>query len=203
MNRRISPYAIALLTLLGSTVPANGQVGLMAGYNRNWLADIDLGNATIELAGADGYHLGMFLNFRLPVIQVRPAIVYHRITDLQVVGPQDTTTFSIDMIDLPIDLRVRFPLLPIVKPYILAAPVLSFPSTGNDRIGPALNSSVFRVDVGFGVEINLGLRLWPEVRLGFGVTDFFGTEIDLRQEPITLERGIRLDTLMISLGASF
>ncbi len=75
------------------------------------------------------------------------------------------------LLEIPIDVRYRMP-LPFLTPYVMAGPVLRFPS-GDEAIKDNLKEFSLAGSLGVGVEVSLlGLRLYPELQYTFGVTEF-------------------------------
>ena len=202
-HRRFTRSTLLAATVgLGLASPATAQIGIAGGYNRDYLSDIDLADTSITVASAEGFHFGIFFNVNLLILAIRPAVYFHRVNDLSIATATDSTSFDLDLIEIPLDLRLRLP-LPIVKPYLLAGAVIGFPSSDNAAIDASMSSSVWRADVGVGIELNVGIRLWPEVRFGLGITDYFKDGIPIGDDIVVPTGKVRLDSFMVRLGISF
>ncbi len=202
-QRRFLRSTLLAATLgLGLASPATAQIGIAGGINRDYLSDINLADTSIEVTSAEGFNFGIFFNVNLLILAVRPAVYYHRVNDLTVATATQSTSFDLDLIEIPLDLRLRLP-LPIVKPYLLAGAVLGFPSSSNAAIDASMTSSVWRADVGVGIELNLGIRLWPEVRFGLGLTDYFKDGVPIGSDVVIPTGKVRLDSFLLRLGISF
>ncbi len=195
-------WCVALLAAVFLCAPAHGQVGIAGGVNSNDLSDIEISGGTIDISSTSGWHLGIFLNWNLAFLGVRPGVFFHRVNNFAIESGDTSARFDLDIVEIPLDLRVRFP-FPLVSPYLVAGPVVTFPSSSNESIDASLASMPWRLDVGFGFEIDLGLRLWPEARAGFGLSDFFESEIDLGDDVLAPFNRIKARTFMLRLGVSF
>ena len=182
--------------------PAAAQIGLLAGYNRDALGDFlpSSGFDLTDLTG--GYHVGVFLNVNFAAFGLRPALVYHRMPGLTAEAGGDRTEFDIDLIEIPVDVRLRIP-SPIVSPYLVAGPVLAFPSSDDEGVDALLEARPLRAEVGVGLELDLGVRLWPEVRYGIGITSLMKSDIPVGTTVLRGDGDPRLDTFTLRLGISF
>ena len=183
-------------------LPANAQVGLLAGYNRDTLDEFlpARGFDFTDLAG--GFHVGVFLNLNLATFALRPALVYHRVTELVAEAGDERVRFDIDLLEIPVDVRLRLP-LPIMRPYLLAGPVFTFPSSGFEGVDDILATSPVRAEIGAGLELDAGVRLWPEIRYGFGINALMGSGVPVGSTTLRGDGQPRLNTLTLRLGISF
>ena len=182
--------------------PAAAQVGLLAGYNRDKLGDF-LPSSGFDFTDlTTGYHVGVFVNLNLAAFGIRPALVYHRMPGLVAETGGDRTEFDINLLEIPVDVRLRVP-LPRITPYVLAGPVLSFPSSSVDGVDDLLTTRPLRVDVGVGLELDLGIVLWPEIRYGFGITSLMRSDVPVGSTVLRGDGEPRLNTFTLRLGVSF
>lgn len=183
--------------------PAYGQIGIVGGYNRDFLRGLEANDGFSFTDEATGFHLGIFLNIRAGPFGVRPAILYHRISKLEFAAGERRNEFDLEIVEVPLDFRLRLG-IPVVRPYVLAGPVFMFPSSPRRGIDNALETGPARLDIGFGLEWTLGLRLWPEVRYGFGLTDFLDANaIPIGDTTFSGTGTAKLDSFMLRLGVSF
>ena len=197
--------ALALGAVLAPALgprPATGQIGIVAGYNRDMLQDLVVADGFRLDDEQSGFHLGIFLNVNVGTFAIRPAVLYHRIVDVDVLGPGAAKDFDLEIVEVPLDFLLRLP-VPIVHPYFLAGPVFMFPSSPEESVDAVLETGPTRIDVGIGFEWNFGFRLWPEVRYGFGVNQFMGTEFPLGDDTFSATGEPSLDTFMVRVGISF
>lgn len=176
--------------------PADAQIGIMGGYSRDSLGGLDAGEGFSLAERADGFHTGIFLDIGLGRFAIRPAIVYRRLQDAAFSGVERTSA-DIEIVEFPLDLRLSAP-LPVATPYLLAGPVLMFPSSARSSIDQALADPRVRLDVGVGLEWDVGFRLWPEIRFGKGLGGLAGSAAEA-----AAGESSSLETLMIRLGVSF
>lgn len=193
--------AAALVLLLGTAVAAlpdaaDAQIGVMGGYNRDSLGELDAGEGFALADQADGFHTGIFLDIGLGRFAIRPGIVYRRLQDAAFSGPERTSA-DIEIVEFPLDLRLGLP-LPVATPYLLAGPVLMFPSSARFSIDQALADPRVRLEIGVGLELDVGFRLWPEIRYGKGLGGLAGSAAEAASGESS-----SLETLMIRLGVSF
>ncbi len=199
---RACRFACVLLVLIGTPRAADAQIGIIGGYNRDMLQGVDVAEGFSLEEDPNGFHLGIFLNVNLGLLAIRPAVIYHRIVDVDVSSSTDALDFDLEIVEVPLDFRLRLP-VPVVRPYLLAGPVFMFPSSPDEAIDALLETGPSRIDVGLGFEWSFGFRLWPEVRYGFGITRFIQTDFPLTGPPFSAEGDARLDGLMFRVGISF
>ena len=203
-RRTVRTWVLGLGLGLVSVFPPSveAQMGILAGYNRDSLEEF-LPESGFDLSDlTDGYHVGVFLNFNLATFAVRPALVYHRLPKLAASAGEERVEFDINLLEIPLDIRIRLP-LPGVQPYVLAGPVLTFPSSTFSGVDDLLTARPIRAEVGAGVELDLGFRLWPEVRYGLGISSLMESEVPVGSSVLRGEGKPRHDTLTFRLGISF
>ena len=193
-------FALGLVCALPSAVEA--QIGALAGYNRDTIEEFLPANGFGLADPAGGYHVGVFLNFNLAAFSIRPALVYHRMPDLIAMAGEERVQFDIDLLEFPLDFRLRLP-TPIVQPYIFAGPVLTLPSSSLESVDELLESRAVRAEFGVGLELDVGIRLWPEVRYGFGLGSLMGSDVPVGSAVLSGEGDPRHNALTLRLGISF
>ena len=203
-KRNVGRWGAGLALGLACALPANAeaQIGILAGYNRDTLAEFLPENGFDLTELTDGYHVGVFLNFNLATFSIRPAVIYHRMPELVAMAGDERVQFDIDLVEIPLDFRIRLP-LPAVQPYVLGGPVLTFPSSTFSGVDDLLTARPVRVEFGVGVELDLGFRLWPEVRYGFGLGSLMGPDVAVGSRVLQGDGEPRHNTLTLRLGISF
>jgi hypothetical protein len=193
-------FTIMLLGLAASAQPAQAQVGILGGLNFSNLGDIERSSTTFD--NSTGYHIGAFVDFGLGPVDVRPAVIYHRIGTYEL----QQESFDLNAIEVPIDLRFTVLPTPIVKPYLLAGPVLTFPQ-GEDEFEDGVEDLSLTADIGAGFEVSLpgvGLTFMPELRYGIGVTNYLQDDFEVLGTEINPESGDqRLSKFMLRLNIKF
>ncbi|WP_022835966.1 porin family protein [Salisaeta longa] len=206
---RVFRWTIALLLLSSAAlVPAQAQtIGVAGGLNFNDLSDASISQEAPE--NATGYHVGLFADFGLGPVALRPGIFYTQTGrfDYDNLGanfPDNADDFQLNLVEVPVDVRLNVLPLPLVKPYVFAGPVLRFASADEDAFDEAVEDVSLAGNAGLGVEINvpvIGVTLFPEFRYAFGLTkvaDFeaLGTQFNTTDSP-------ELNAYMIRLGIGF
>ena len=92
----------------------------------------------------------------------------------------------------------------VIKPYILAGPVLRIPIGVDNVIDTDLNSLTLAGELGFGVAVPLaGLTLYPEIAFTFGLSSFANDEIIIGFATFSTDDSPHLNTAMLRLGVGF
>ena len=193
---------LALGLVCALPAEAGAQIGILAGYNRDTLAEFLPENGFDLTDITDGYHVGVFLNVNLATFSVRPALIYHRMPELVAMAGDERVRFDIDLLEIPLDFRIRLP-LPAVQPYVLGGPVLTFPSSTFSGVDDLLAARPVRAEFGVGLELDVGFRLWPEVRYGFGIGSLMESDVAVGSQVLRGDGEPRHDALTLRLGISF
>ena len=190
---RSSPPALAALlgAWLAAPAPVTGQLGVLGGFSRDSFGESS--GSEITLADrTDGFHTGIFIAFDMGPLGVRPAIVFRELPGAVLPGG-DQPAVDVEIIEIPLDIRIKAPLSGLT-PYLLAGPVVMFPSSARDRVDDALVGSRVRFDFGIGLEWDLGFRIWPEIRYGRSVGSLLAGDTTDDSD---------METFMVRLGVSF
>lgn len=191
--------ASALTFAVSAPLQAQG-LGIAAGANFNQLDDIDVGSTSATFDNSTGYHLGVFLELGGGPLSLRPGVYYHKVGRYEFPGG---TEIDLAAIEVPVDVRLALATAGPLRPYILGAPVLTFPRT--DEFSDAVEDITLTADIGAGLEVNLGgLRLLPELRYGIGVTDYLSDAFEIGDTTITpAESDRRVSKVMLRLNVMF
>jgi len=202
MHRLVTASAAALAFALISAVPAQAQFGIGAGLNFNDLDDIDTSSGSATFDESTGYHFGLFLNLGSGPVSVRPGVFYHQNGTYDF---PDGDELKMSAVEVPIDIRLDFAPGSPVGIYLLAAPVVTFPTAGEDDFGEAFKDFSLSADVGAGLAFGLpggGLTLMPELRYSMGVTDYWSDDFSVGS--VTVSPGDRrLSKWMLRLNVMF
>jgi hypothetical protein len=204
-DTKVSSCKVILLGLglaIATPQAINAQIGVVAGYNRDRIENFLPADDFNLTDSTNGFHLGVFFNVNLGLIGIRPAVIYHQVPNLIATAGTKATPFDIELVEVPLDLRLRIP-VPVLRPYFLAAPVFTFPSSSVSGVNDQLEPRPIRVEFGAGFELDLGLRLWPEIRYGFGLQALMNSSIPAGDQTLVGEGNPRLNTLTFRLGVSF
>ncbi|MCG8469857.1 MAG: porin family protein [Gemmatimonadetes bacterium] len=201
-RRRVPVLVAVAIFLLASPSVAGAQIGVVGGYNRDTIEEFLPENGFDFTDRTDGFHIGIFFNVNVGPIGIRPAVIYHRVPDLVATAGESTTQFDVELVEIPLDVRLRFP-VPLLRPYFLAGPVFSFPSTSVTSVNDLLNDRPIRLEVGAGLELDLGFKLWPEIRYGRGIEPLMRPAIPIGASVLRGQGEPRLDTFTVRLGISF
>ena len=210
MNRRllsVLSLTLGLLLSVPALQPAFAQLGVAAGLNFNQLSDIETDSRDVTLDNATGWHVELWFDLPLGPIALRPGVRYMDAGSIydglrEDIGSVDGEDFDVSLIEVPIDLRFRMG-IPIISPYVALGPVLRFPAGASERIEDNLNDFSVGGSAGLGLEIGLGgLRLYPEIKYSFGISNFTdGFEIG--DVEFMADEGQRLNNVLLRLGIGF
>ncbi len=171
------PYGLLVLLLTLPTT-AQAQLGASVGLNFNQLSDIKVGDTRATFDNSQGWHVAIWFDLPLGPIAIRPGLRYMDAGTLyqgfreDLDGQPVPEGFDVSLLEIPVDVRYRMT-LPLLTPYLMAGPVLRFPSGADEEIKDNLKEFSLAGSLGVGVEVNLlGLRLYPELQYTFGVTGF-------------------------------
>ncbi|MFW5955146.1 MAG: outer membrane beta-barrel protein [Rhodothermales bacterium] len=195
---------LLLILVLGLPKTASGQFGIAAGLNFDNMSDISAEReATFD--NATGFHVGIFYDLPLGAVALRPGLIYTNVGDIDVESTESAVrSLDLSLIEVPVDLRLRM-MMPFIKPYGMAGPVLRFASSSDDAFEESLNNFSIAANIGLGLEIGAPgaqIRLFPEIRYAFGISSltedvsFLGQEFDVDDD-------VRLNTFMLRLGVAF
>lgn len=190
---------------VGATSPvyAQGGLGVSAGANFDRLSDIDLSGTNGEFENQTGWHVELWYELGLGPVSVKPGIRYMDAGRLyEGMSEGDfRDTFSIQMVEVPLDLRFRFAGTPVASPYFSAGPVLRFPLASGGEIDDGLETVSVAGGVGVGVMLKAGsLRVYPEIIYTFGLSRFTKQEFELAGRTFTTEDNQLLNATMLRIG---
>ena len=203
---------IAFLSLLAlllahavSSQTASAQLGIAVGGNFNELSDIDSDPPT-TFDNATGFHVGVFYDLGVGPVALRPGLFYMDAGDFDATGDGfEAQNFDLQFIEVPVDVRFNVLTAPIVRPYVLAGPVLRFAQTSDDDFKDSLNEISYAANVGFGLEIGPpvgGFTLYPEIRYAFGVSSITNDN-EFLGASFTADEDQQFNAFMLRLGVSF
>lgn len=183
---------------------AHAQFGVVGGLNYNSVSDIEVGTNDVSFDNTAGWHVGLWLDFPFGQLALRPEIRYMDAGDLyeegDIEGVQDD--FDLSLIEVPVHLRYRFP-TPTIKPYVMAGPVVRFPTDAGDELDDDLSDFSIAGSIGGGLEFILGpVRLFPEVAYTFGISNLVD-DFDVQDVNVETDDSQRLNGFLVRLGIGF
>ena len=201
LSRRI--VSLLTLFLLLSVPGAYAQLGVAAGLNFDRLGAIRTQSSAATFDNATGYHFGVFFDLGAAPITVRPGVFIRNAGDIDWNVTGVTESFSLTLIEVPIDVRIPILHAPLLKPYILGGPVVSFPRSDNDDVEDTFEDLLLSGSIGVGVEVTvpaIGLRLYPELRYAFGLSRFMKDSFSVGGLDFDVEDPTRLNSVMLRIG---
>ncbi|MGB0649756.1 MAG: hypothetical protein ACPGQT_02475 [Rhodothermales bacterium] len=192
---------IAVLALMPMT--ANAQLGVAAGLNFDDLSDIT-GSRSATYENSTGYHFGVFFDTASSPIALRLGAYYRDMGEVELNLGEFGQFFNLSLLDVAADVRFAVLPLPIVKGFVSAGPVVSFPSSSNDEFKESLESASVSGNVGAGMAISLGgMTLTPEIRYSIGVSRFMKDEFSIGGIDFETEVIQRSNSVMLRFGFIF
>lgn len=212
--RPLLPIVLILMLAGGGLLPtpAHAQLGVTAGLNFAQMDDFtsSVQNTSVNTAfdNSTGYHVGLLYEFGSGTWTFRPGAVFRTIGTYSL--PRDPTVgdlrdeFDLQVVEVPLDIRLRLLDLPLIHPYVLAGPQASFPwSEGG--FSDATKDIALSANVGAGVNIEaswLPASLQMELRYETGLTDFLENNFtvgdrtfEVQDEPQNSAISVRLNLL--------
>lgn len=200
---RAAGPSIAFLAVLLLAGPSRGQgVGIVGGLNFSQLDDIQATDVSASFESSTGYHVGAFVDLGFGPVSIRPAVLYRDVGTYEFEGVSGDGELDLSAFEIPVDVRWRVLPLPLVHPYLLAGPVLTFPRSGDDSGGT--EDVNLNADVGVGVELALGgLTLMPELRYGIATSSFLEDEFEVGGVTVRPQDDPRQNSVMLRLNVRF
>jgi len=196
--------------LIGATVvSSHAQIGVSAGLNFEQASDISdaASDRSIALNTATGYHAGLSFEFGGDRFRLRPAVIFRNVgtyslpqgADVQDAG-QD---FDVSVIEIPLDLRMTVLPIPFLNPYVMGGPMLALPRGEGDFSDATEDWTLFG-NIGTGLSLSVAsVKLQPEVRYQFGVTDYISDSFEIAGETITPAESSRFSAFSVRLTFMF
>ena len=203
---RLRHFLFLLALMSGAHVQhaAAQNFGFTVGLNYQQLQDISFNDLNARFDSKEGWHVGAWFEFSLGPIGIRPGVRYvdagQLFDGLSDSFPATRDEFDISLVEVPLLFRYGIN-APVIGPYILAGPILRFPSFTDKVISNDLAPTSFGAEVGVGLQINLGgISLYPEVAYVFGLTNFIEDEIVIDFISLTPGSSQQLNSAMLRLS---
>ena len=198
---RFGVLALVMVVLGSNRVYA--QAGIEAGLRYSSLKGVNTDNATER---AEGWHFGLFYVLgKRGAVSFRPGLRY---TDgdgfFDSIQATNFDGVKISSVEIPFDIRLKVP-LPIIKPYIVAGPVISLPTSSDDQeFSDAFKSVNLAANVGGGIELKLGgLHLYPEINYSVGLSGVVKDGTKIRGVTFSNADQSKIKTFTLKLGIGF
>ncbi len=195
---------VVVASLVGSATEVRAQIGFAGGLNYAQFGDINFGSAEASVDNASGYHVGIFFDLAAGPVAIRPGLFFRNVKDIsyEIDAGSSGVNYDLNLIDVPVDLRLRLP-APLLSPYLLAGPVVTFASSSDEDFGDSIENLLFSGNIGAGLELHvpiLGVTLFPEVRYAFGLSPLV-KEFEFLGASFQAEDGNqRMNSIMLRLG---
>jgi hypothetical protein len=209
MNRRILPglVLIAILLLAPSADALPLQWGIRGGWNFDSMDAVDTGSGEVSFNMQTGYNVGLFADFGVGPIGLRPGLSYLKTGPLFSGASFVTDDQSqLSYIAVPLDVRFKLP-IPGASPYLATGPELralvgGAPTELEEQL--AKYGATWGVGLGFEIGPPMGgFRFIPEVRYSMDLTGLVKDQIEIQGQPIPFEGGQKVDSWRLSLGLAF
>ncbi|NDC87793.1 MAG: PorT family protein [Bacteroidetes bacterium] len=207
-HRPTNPLHVYFLlwALCCAVQPARAQIGVTAGLNFDQVTDLVASGEDVMLEQASGFHVGLFADWSLGPVAIRPAVIVRQSTGLPLSLMGSRTTFDVTTVEIPLDLRVTLVPLPVIKPYVLAGPKLGMNWSATTGFADAIERLTMGADVGMGVEVRIpgiDMKLLPELRVGVGLSNFITGDFVVDGVSFTPDSEGTLQTIQLRLGIAF
>lgn len=215
MQTRLWKFLNCLLVsaaiIAGGVGVAQAQIGITAGLNFEQTSDIKnaAGNLSrdVVLSEATGYHVGIAFEFGGDRFRLRPGILFRNVGTYSLADDADVSdagqNFNVSVIEIPLDLRLKVLPIPYINPYVMAGPMVALPQ-GEGDFSDATRTWSFSGNVGGGLSIALGsVKIQPEFRYQFGVTDYISDGFTIGNETINPTETPEFSALSVRLSLLF
>ncbi len=204
-KRNMAVASALLLITAGAPAVAHAQLTIAGGLNFQNLEDIDTGSTQATIENSTGYHVGLYYNLGAGSFSIRPGVFIRNIQSIKATALSLRDDFSLNMVDVPVDVRFRVGSGSPIAPSLSVGPVVHFANSSDEGFDSALDNLSLSASAGAGLEFRmpvLGLKLFPEIRYSFGLTGFTkdGEPITIAGQDFTVANPSNLNTIMLRLG---
>lgn len=198
---------IFLLALAPST--AHAQIGVTAGLNFENTDDIKSSAGSLDRSvvvdNATGYHVGVVFEFGGERLRLRPGVIFRDVGSFTL--PDDAgearENFDVSVIEVPLDVRLEVLPIPLLNPYVMAGPQLGVPR-GEGDFSDATEDWSLSGTVGGGLSIAAAsIKIQPEFRYQFGITDYFSDSFTVGDQTIEPAESPRYSAYSVRLSLMF
>ncbi len=169
MKKTIMILALAIVALVGSqAASAQLRFGIKGGVALN---KMEFDKSSLESDNRAGFTGGIMLEFNLPVVGLgfdASAMYTHRSAKYSA-GNAELTTLKRDYIAFPINLKYKFSILPMVKPFAFTGPEFGI-RLSDEADGAKYSRMSTSWNVGAGVELLNHLQIAASYGIGLNKT---------------------------------
>lgn len=202
------------LILLFTTLPAQAQIGFVAGYGTNMFSSPGFsGSNSSEFESSGSLNVGLFYDFRLGRVTVRPGLFIRQVnfdwTLSQLDSPFNPISEDLRVAEFPIDFLIHFP-LESINPYVVLGPSFNFLHTDQPDLRQSLDrekgsTSFTSFTIGAGIELapeGWGVVLFPEIRFGLALNGFLSEEYIVRTATYSADDSEKISSLTFRVALS-
>lgn len=202
--------SVAFLLALFIVTPAWSQmrIGLIGGLSFSSLSEINADNALVEFGNKNAFHAGVFLDFQLGALSIRPTALYLNTGPLFEGAPfLIRDTFNMVYIAVPLDLVYTLN-TGLFKPYFFAGPELRLLNSGEAPVDikEDFKQIVANATAGVGVEFNIpgtSMTLMPHLRYSFGLSEITEKTYMVGDVTVQTDGNAKVNSWLLSLGLVF
>lgn len=202
---------ISAAVFAGGPSAAQAQLGVAVGLNFEETSDISdaAGNLSqdVVLSKSTGYHVGLVFEFGGDRVRLRPGIIFRNVGTYSLPNEADVgdagQNFDVSVIEIPLDFRMKVLPIPYINPYVMAGPMASLPRSEGD-FSDATRTWSLSGNVGTGLSFAVrDVRIQPEIRYQFGVTDYISDSFTIGSEHIDPVDTPQFSTLSVRMSLMF
>lgn len=211
MDRIVRALLVSVFLLAGATSLSHAQIGVTAGLNFEQTSDIKDSAGSLDQSvvfdNATGYHVGVVFEFGGEQFRLRPGVIFRNVGTYNL--PEDANVqdarqnFDVNVIEVPLDFRLNVLPIPVLNPYVMAGPMLALPR-GEGDFSDATREWSLSGNVGGGLSISVAsIKIQPEFRYQFGITDYFSDSFTIGNETIEPAESPRYSAYSVRLSLMF
>ena len=202
------------LVLLLAIMPAQAQIGFVAGYGADIFSSPGFsGSNSSEFESSGSVNLGVFYDFRLGRVTVRPGLFIRQVnfdwTLSQLDAPFNPISEDLRVAEFPIDFLIHFP-LESFNPYVVLGPSFNFLHTDQPDLRQSLDrergsTSFTSFNIGAGIRLapeGWGVVLFPEIRYGLALNGFLSEEYIVRTATYSADAAEKISNFSFRVALS-
>lgn len=206
--KRSTATAALLIVFAASPALAQMRIGLIGGLSFSSLSEINADNALVEFGNKNAFHAGIFLDFPVGALSIRPTALYLNTGPLFEGAPfLIRDTFNMVYIAVPLDLVYTLD-TGAFKPYFFAGPELRLLNSGEAPVDikEDFKQIVANATAGVGVEFKIpgtSMTLMPHLRYSFGLSEITEKTYTVGDVTVQTDGNAKVNSWLLSLGLVF